>query len=61
MNNKWWELPVTPELVDLVKKSGCQSCGAYPYEDCQRHPQRKCYREFCGGLRNLDNKKAPEE
>lgn len=45
---------VTPELVRLVKQDKCQSCGAYSYEDCGRHPQRDCFREFNGGSRNVD-------
>lgn len=42
---------VTPEMVAAVKAAKCDSCGAFPYEDCKRHPQRDCGREFRGGSR----------
>lgn len=47
---------ITPEMVKAVKNSRCTSCGAFPFDDCKRHPQRDCHREFCGGSR-----KAPAE
>lgn len=42
---------VTPEMVEAVKEATCFACGAMVYEDCKRHPQRDCGREFHGGSR----------
>lgn len=45
-------MKITPEMVAAVKAAKCNSCGAYPFEDCKRHPLRDCYREFSGGSRD---------
>lgn len=51
---------VTPEMVKAVHDAKCFACGAFPYDDCQRHPQRDCGREFQGGSRAASQVTRPQ-
>jgi hypothetical protein len=43
---------VTPGMVAAVVAARCEGCGRYPFEACNRPPDKACFREHHGGQRS---------